>query len=119
PEVSRKFKGIVEATRKLESALIKRDFQAAVDAIREEWETRKTLAAGISTPEMEDAYVGAKAVTDLAFKVCGAGGGGCFFILLPTADAGIKEAVRTAVLKSSDIRPLPFEAVPHGLTVRA
>jgi D-glycero-alpha-D-manno-heptose-7-phosphate kinase len=119
PGVSRKFEGIVEATRKLEAALLMRDYAAAVDAVREEWEIRKTLAAGISTPEMEDAHLRAKAVTKLAFKVCGAGGGGCFFILLPAADPGIKEKVRAAVLESSDIRPLPFEAVPHGLTVRA
>ena len=118
PAVDSKFRKIVQATKKLEDALIQQDFEAAVAAVREEWETRKTLASGISTPEMEEAYLRAKEVTDLAFKVCGAGGGGCFFILLPKDDPTLKETVRAAVMKSSDIRSLPFEAVPHGLTVR-
>ncbi|NDF16054.1 hypothetical protein EB061_12175 [bacterium] len=118
PGINLKFRGIVDATAKLESALIKQDFRAAVNAIREEWEIRKTLAPGISTPEMDEACVRAQSVTDLAFKVCGAGGGGCFFILLPTAEESIKERVTSAVLKSGEIRLLPFDAVPHGLTVR-
>jgi len=118
PLVEQKFKAIVEATKKLESALLKQDFKSAVQAIREEWETRKTLAPGISTPEMDEAYRRARDVTDLAFKVCGAGGGGCFFIILPDKNTEIREAVKKAVLLSSEIRHLPFEAVPHGLTVK-
>ncbi len=118
-EVERKFKGIVEATRKLEAALLKQDFKGTVSAVREEWEIRKTLAPGISTPEMDDAYHRAREVTDLAFKVCGAGGGGCFFILLPEKDPELRERVKNEVLKSGEIRLLPFEAVPHGLTVKS
>ncbi len=118
PEIDRKFRAIVTATAKLEEALQKRDFHAVVAAVREEWETRRTLAPGISTPEMEAACARAREVTDVAFKVCGAGGGGCFFILLPEKNPEIREKVKQAVLKSSEIRALPFEAVPHGLTVR-
>jgi D-glycero-alpha-D-manno-heptose-7-phosphate kinase len=119
PETDRKFRAIVEATKKLEKALIQQDFKAVIAAVREEWETRKTLAPGISTPEMEEACVRAREVAeDMAFKVCGAGGGGCFFILLPDKDPAKIAAVRDAVLRSSEIRHLPFEAVPHGLTVR-
>jgi D-glycero-alpha-D-manno-heptose-7-phosphate kinase len=117
-EVDRKFRAIVKATLKLEAALLKQDFPGVVEAVREEWETRKTLAPGISTPEMEAAYQRAREITDLAFKVCGAGGGGCFFILLPGKDPEVKKRVQEAVLQSPDIRALPFEAVPHGLTVR-
>ena len=94
-----------------------------VKAVRKEWETRKTLAPGISTIEMDQAHARASAFTnknnsELAFKVCGAGGGGCFFILLPEKNEKLKEAVKNAVLESSDIQLLPFEAVPHGLTIR-
>ncbi len=117
-EVDRKFRGIVEATKNLEQALLAQDFAGAVGAIREEWEIRKTLAPGISTPGMDEAYERARQITPLAFKVCGAGGGGCFFILLPEHNPDLKEKVRAAVLRSPDIRALPFEAVPHGLTVR-
>jgi len=116
-EVDRKFRAICEATRKIEAALLKQNFESLVSYVREEWEARKTLASGISTPEMDQAYLSAKKVADIAFKICGAGGGGCFFILLPSSDLAQKEAVKKAVLEGSEIRHLPFEAVPHGLRV--
>ncbi|NDF13883.1 hypothetical protein EB061_00980 [bacterium] len=119
PAVDSKFRSIVAATQKLEGSLLRQDFRAAVHAVREEWETRKTLASGISTPEMDEAYARAREVSEIAFKVCGAGGGGCFFILLPEKNGKTKDAVRSAVLKSNEIRELPFRAVPHGLTVRS
>jgi D-glycero-alpha-D-manno-heptose-7-phosphate kinase len=117
-EVDRKFRAICEATSEVQAALLKQDFKAVVTSVRKEWEVRKTLAPGISTPEMDQAYARAKKITDIAFKVCGAGGGGCFFILLPEKDAALRDAVKKAVLESSEIQPLSFEAVPHGLTVR-
>ncbi len=118
PEVDSKFRAICKATEKVEAALLKQDFKAVVSAVREEWESRKTLASGISTPEMDEAYARAKKITDLAFKVCGAGGGGCFFVILPEKDAALKKQVEQAVLEAGEIRALPFEAVPHGLTVK-
>jgi D-glycero-alpha-D-manno-heptose-7-phosphate kinase len=118
PDVEQNFKAICEATRDLEAALLKQDFQAVVKSVQKEWQTRKTLAPGISTPEMDQANERAKKVCDVAFKVCGAGGGGCFFILLPEKNEAMKEAVKKAVLESSEIQSLPFEAVPHGLTIK-
>jgi D-glycero-alpha-D-manno-heptose-7-phosphate kinase len=118
PEIDAKFRSICKATIKVEQALLKQDFKAVVEAVREEWETRKTLAPGISTPEMDDAYARAKKVSDIAFKVCGAGGGGCFFVILPEKNLELKERVKQAVLNFGEIRHLPFEAVPHGLTVK-
>ena len=123
PEVDGKFRAICDATVKVEAALLKQDFKSVVQFVRDEWEVRKTLAPGISTPEMDEAYFQAKKVaaqkgSEIAFKVCGAGGGGCFFILLPEKDAALKEAVRAAVLASSQVLALPFESVPHGLTVK-
>lgn len=117
-EVEKKFKAICEATRKVEADLLKQDFPSLVKHVQDEWAARKTLAPGISTPEMNEAFERAKKVSDIAFKVCGAGGGGCFFIILPTNEPAQKEAVKAAVLQNSEIRALPFEAVPHGLTVR-
>jgi D-glycero-alpha-D-manno-heptose-7-phosphate kinase len=115
--VAAKFRAICKATVQVEKALREKDFFAVVKAVREEWETRKTLASGISTPEMDEAYARAKKVTDIAFKVCGAGGGGCFFVIMPEKNADLKERLKKAVLEASEIRHLPFEAVPHGLVV--
>ena len=117
-DTDRKFRAICEATGKVEAALLKQDFKSIVTQVRAEWDVRKTLAPGISTPEMDEAYARARIVADCAFKICGAGGGGCFFILLPEKDPAIKEAVKNAVLGSGQIQQLIFEAVPHGLTVK-
>ncbi len=116
-EVDRKFRSICAATAQVEAALLKQDFHAVVKHVQAEWEVRKTLAPGISTPEMDEAYARALKISPLAFKVCGAGGGGCFFILLPDPDPALKAAVKKAVMEGTPIQELPFEAVPHGLTV--
>lgn len=118
PDVDQKFRQICAATEEVEQALIKQDFNSVVQAVKKEWGVRRTLASGISTPEMDEAHARALKITDLAFKVCGAGGGGCFFVMLPTPDPVLREKVSAAILETSSIRPLEFEAVPHGLTVR-
>ena len=115
--VQKKFSSICDATSQVYAALLKQDFKSVVKAVHQEWEVRKTLAPGISTPEMDAAYARAQKISELAFKVCGAGGGGCFFILLPEKNADLKQKVMNAVLESPEIKLLPFEAVPHGLTV--
>ena len=122
-EVDRKFRAICEATTKVEAALLKQDFKSVVQFVKNEWDVRKTLAPGISTPEMEAAYskakeIAAKRGSEIAFKVCGAGGGGCFFILLPEKDSAFRDAVKNAVLEDTQIQSLSFESVPHGLTVK-
>jgi mevalonate kinase len=53
-----------------------------------------------------------------AGKVCGAGGGGCFFAYLPDAsDTRRRDQVRAAI-EELGIRHLPFRAAPKGLEVR-
>ncbi len=113
-----KFKRINAATQSLEKALRARDWQAAGQAIDAEWQARKTLATGISTPEIDTALEkAAKAARGpISAKICGAGGGGCFFVYAPSADPGERAAILAAVT-SMGIRSLPFKAVPRGLTV--
>ena len=91
-------------------------------AIQEEWNTRRTLAPGISTPEIDRAFLEASKVAPISGKVCGAGGGGCFFVYLPTDAAGDEKAeLRSRIQKifsDQGMRPLNFHGVPHGLEVR-
>jgi D-glycero-alpha-D-manno-heptose-7-phosphate kinase len=117
PGIAEKFRAIALSAVALEKALDEENFQKAIDAIASEWETRRTLAAGISTPKIDQALERARAVTsNLAFKICGAGGGGCFFILLPTDDKATREKVKAAVLEEG-FRELPFEASKRGLQI--
>ena len=56
---------------------------ASARAIAEEWENRKRLAPGVTTPAIEELIARARAAGATAAKVCGAGGGGCLFCYGP------------------------------------
>lgn len=113
-KVREKFEKIGEATRKLISALKAQDWDSAALAIAEEWTTRKTLAPGITTPEMDRAFSQAAEMGATAGKVCGAGGGGCFFLFV--SDSSKAEKVRSA-LTQSGLRHLPFRPDAEGLRI--
>ena len=116
-EIRNKFQAISQATHSLGLALRQEDWKGAVSAVNEEWLARRQLASGISTPEINQALEEAKKESEIGFKICGAGGGGCFFILLPIANAGIRERIIQRVA-SNHIRHLPFQAVSKGLEFR-
>jgi D-glycero-alpha-D-manno-heptose-7-phosphate kinase len=119
--VRSKFEKIATATTHLETALRARDWAAVGRAIAEEWDTRRTLAPGITTPEMDQAFKDAAKIAPISGKVCGAGGGGCFFVYIPTADAGERAEQKQQIIKAltaGGLRSLPFRAVPHGLEVQ-
>ena len=48
-----------------------------------EWDNRKRLAPGVTTPAIDDLIARATAAGATAAKVCGAGGGGCLFCYGP------------------------------------
>src|SRR6185312_15075251 len=81
-QVREKFGKIVAATTRLETALRRQDWDSVGAAIAEEWETRRTLAPGITTAEIDHAFAEAQKITKVSGKICGAGGGGCFFVYL-------------------------------------
>lgn len=117
-EVRVNFQKIVAATRSLEDALRKKDWSGAGASIAEEWSVRKTLAKGITTPEIERAFERARKIApEISGKVCGAGGGGCFFLFLPSGDPAVREAIIKTVTQKG-IQSLPFHVSPHGLQVQ-
>lgn len=116
-DIRARFGKIAQATQKLETALRAGDWSDAGWAIADEWATRKTLAAGITTPEMERAFEAALKIAPVSGKVCGAGGGGCFFVYLADAQAEHKKRIEEA-FAAQGIRRLPFHAVPKGLEVQ-
>ena len=80
-------------------------------AIAEEWENRKRLAPGVTTPAIDDLIARATAAGATAAKVCGAGGGGCLFCYGPP-DA--RDAIREA-LAAGGARLLDYTFERHGL----
>lgn len=97
----------------LDHALRHGDWDGAYDAVSREWEARKRLAPAITTPEIEQILEFGRAHGCRAGKVCGAGGGGCLFLMM---DPSHKPEVRRQALQRG-FRLLDFELAPVGLVV--
>ena len=115
--VREQFHGINHSTHNLEKAFAEKDFAAVGNAIASEWEVRRGLAAGITTPEIERAFALAMEKGATAGKICGAGGGGCFFVYVPEKSPAIREAIIREVGALPGIRHLPFRVAKKGLQI--
>ena len=88
------FERIRDTAAAMRSALEKGDWDGVGRQIAAEWENRKRLAPGVTTPIIDDLIARARAAGATAAKACGAGGGGCLICYgPPTARAGIAEAL--------------------------
>ena len=106
------FERIRDTAASMREALVKGDWDAVGRAIGDEWENRKRLAPGVTTPAIEDLIARASAAGATAAKVCGAGGGGCLFCYGPPER---REAL-AAALRDGGARILDFTIEQHGLT---
>ena len=107
------FERIRDTAVAMRQALLRGDWDAVGREIDAEWENRKRLAPGVTTPVIEDLIARAKAAGATAGKVCGAGGGGCLFCYgPPSAHEAIAEA-----LAAGGARLLPFTFEAEGLRV--
>jgi D-glycero-alpha-D-manno-heptose-7-phosphate kinase len=119
--VQKKFHKINDSTLMLEKAIKAKNWEEIGFAIHDEWQVRKTLAKGISTKTMDEAFAHAMKKHKAVGKVCGAGGGGCFFLYFPTSDPQkrkIEKEGLISVLEKKGIRHLPFNAVEKGIDVQ-
>ncbi|HEX3071003.1 MAG TPA: hypothetical protein VHX14_20705 [Thermoanaerobaculia bacterium] len=104
---------IAESAIEMEKALDSGDMEAAGIALGHEWQNRKALIDGISTPEIESAIAAAVGAGAWSGKVCGAGGGGCIvFLMPPERRESVREALAHVPGQVIDAHP-----VAHGLTI--
>ena len=115
--VRNQFKGIADATRDLHQALLGRNWKAAGQAIAREWSIRRNFAPGISTPEIDRAFELAFELGATAGKICGAGGGGCFFVWMDEESSELRARI-VEKLQQLGVRHLPFTPVRDGLEVQ-
>jgi D-glycero-alpha-D-manno-heptose-7-phosphate kinase len=106
------FERIRDTAARMREALGQGDWDAVGEAVAEEWENRKRLAPGVTTPAIEDLISRARAAGATAAKVCGAGGGGCLFCYGPPER---RNAIREA-LAAGGARVLDFHIERDGLT---
>ncbi len=105
------FERIRDTAAAMREALARADWEAVGRAIVEEWDNRKRLAPGVTTPAIETMIGGAMQAGATAAKVCGAGGGGCLFCYGPPER---RDAIGQA-LTAHGARVLDYRFEQHGL----
>jgi D-glycero-alpha-D-manno-heptose-7-phosphate kinase len=113
PAVHTSFARIRDIAAAMRRALERRDWPEVGRQIAAEWENRKKLAPGVTTPEIDSMLAAAGRAGALAGKVCGAGGGGCLFCFGDPADM---PAIRQA-LHEAGARVLDFTIESRGLLI--
>jgi D-glycero-alpha-D-manno-heptose-7-phosphate kinase len=92
--VQQRFARIRDIAVAMRGALERQAWDEVGRQIGEEWENRKGLAPGVTTPEIDAILGAAKDAGATGGKVCGAGGGGCLVCLgEPDSIPAIREAI--------------------------
>jgi D-glycero-alpha-D-manno-heptose-7-phosphate kinase len=105
------FERIRDTAAAMRTALERGDWDEIGRQVAIEWDNRKRLAPGVTTPTIDDLIARANAAGATAAKVCGAGGGGCLFCYGPPASrAAIAEA-----LAAGGARLLDYHIETEGL----
>jgi D-glycero-alpha-D-manno-heptose-7-phosphate kinase len=107
------FERIRDTAADMREAIERADWDRAAASLASEWDNRKRLAPGVTTPAIDDLIARATAAGAKAAKVCGAGGGGCLFCM---TDPQSVPAVREA-LADGGARLLEFRIETKGLEV--
>jgi D-glycero-alpha-D-manno-heptose-7-phosphate kinase len=105
------FERIRDTAVVMREALARADWDGVGRAIAAEWQNRKRLAPGVTTPAIDSLIDRAYAAGATAAKVCGAGGGGCLFCYGPPEAA---PAIREAIA-AGGARLLDYTIEQHGL----
>lgn len=114
PAVVQAFAEIAAIARRMRAALEREDWDAVGRELAAEWENRKRLAPGVTTPAIDALLDRARGAGASAGKVCGAGGGGCLFCLVPPE----RHAAVSAALADGGARVLPFAIETQGVHLR-
>jgi D-glycero-alpha-D-manno-heptose-7-phosphate kinase len=107
------FERIRDTAAAMRTALQQGDWDEVGRQIAKEWENRKRLAPGVTTPAIDALVARAAAAGATAAKVCGAGGGGCLFCYGSPAS---RPAI-AAALAEGGARVLDYHIETEGLRV--
>jgi D-glycero-alpha-D-manno-heptose-7-phosphate kinase len=105
------FERIRDTCVAMRHALERGDWEEVGRQIAVEWDNRKRLAPGVTTPVIDALVTRATAAGATGAKVCGAGGGGCLFCYGPPDR---REAI-AAALAGGGARVLDYRIETEGL----
>jgi len=102
---------IKEVALQMRECLRRLDLDGFARLLADEWENRRGLAAGVTTPEVDAMIAAAAQAGALASKLCGAGGGGGMITYAPPERIpAVKEALTGAGATVMD-----FQIVSQGI----
>ncbi len=107
------FERIRDTAMALRQALKSHQWDEVGRQIAIEWDNRKRLAPGVTTPAIDSLIARASAAGATAAKVCGAGGGGCLFCYGPPDE---RPAI-AAALREGGAQVLDYRIETEGLKV--
>ncbi len=108
------FEGIIAASNRALSALRTGSLDEIDGALAEEWENRRTLSGGITTPEIDDIVALAVSYGARAAKVCGAGGGGCLILSVPE---GRRREIE-GKLREKRVHVIDYRIATQGVSIK-
>ncbi len=109
-----KMRGIKNVAVAMRQCLVEGDLDEFARLLAVEWENRKALAEGVTTPEIDAMIAAAKAQGARASKLCGAGGGGC---MITYAEPEAVPAVKGALSKAG-ATVIPLRILPQGIQLQ-
>jgi D-glycero-alpha-D-manno-heptose-7-phosphate kinase len=109
-----KLEKIYRCAELMREAILEEDLKKMARALENEWQVRRTLAAGVSTPKIDKLHTAARKAGAWGGKILGAGGGGCYFCLAPPA----KVAEVRRALEGQGATSLPFSVAMQGARQR-
>ncbi len=107
-------KAIKATALAMRQAFLDHDLDRFAELLDEEWQNRRRLAEGVSTPALEHMMAAAREAGALASRVCGAGGGGC---MSSFCAPGTRDDV-CAALAGAGAECMPYSISREGLQVR-
>lgn len=113
PRATEGLRQIKQTSLALREALRAQDLDRLGALVREEWDHRRHLADGVSTPTIDALMAAAESAGALASKVCGAGGGGCMVTIVHKESRPAVEAA----LAAHGAQVLPVRIARRGVQV--
>ena len=106
-----RMKEIKEIALAMRDCLASGDLEAFAQMVDAEWQLRRGLAKGVTTPKIDQIMAAAANAGALASKICGAGGGGCMITITEPQE---RRAVCDA-LAASGAQVMQTQLVSEGL----